>query len=101
MSGIQAVHDVTIAYPYNIPISEADLLRGEIPKEVHFHIKRHSIDEVSFVFLYELSFTRFPLTVVLRYRLHMSLFCFEHNIVFVLSIHSNVILSLRFQVLYY
>ena len=47
VSGIHAVHDVTVAYPYNIPESEVNLLNGEFPREVHFHIKRYSIDEVS------------------------------------------------------
>ena len=46
MSGIHAVHDVTVAYPYNIPTGEMDLLQGEVPREVHFNIKRYSIHEV-------------------------------------------------------
>ena len=46
VSGIHAVHDVTVAYPYNIPIGELQLLNGEFPREVHFHIKRYSIEEV-------------------------------------------------------
>ena len=48
VSGIHAVHDVTVGYPYNIPENEFDLLKGEFPKEVHFHIKRYSINEVMF-----------------------------------------------------
>ncbi|CAK8686602.1 lysocardiolipin acyltransferase 1-like [Clavelina lepadiformis] len=46
ISGIHAVHDVTIAYPYNLPQGEKEMLLGEVPREVHFHIKRHSISEL-------------------------------------------------------
>lgn len=37
---LDAVYDLTIAYPDNIPQSEVDLVKGKLPKEVHFHIKR-------------------------------------------------------------
>lgn len=37
---LDAVYDLTIAYPDNIPQSEVDLVKGKLPKEVHFHIER-------------------------------------------------------------
>lgn len=37
---LDAVYDLTIAYPDYIPQSEIDLIRGKLPGEVHFHIKR-------------------------------------------------------------
>ncbi|XP_062896525.1 lysocardiolipin acyltransferase 1 [Mobula hypostoma] len=40
-SNVDAIHDVTVAYPYNIPQSERDLFTGNFPKEIHFHIKRY------------------------------------------------------------
>ncbi|XP_078255073.1 lysocardiolipin acyltransferase 1 [Rhinoraja longicauda] len=41
-SNLDAIHDVTVAYPYNIPQSEKDLFSGNFPKEIHFHIRRYS-----------------------------------------------------------
>ncbi|XP_051880919.1 lysocardiolipin acyltransferase 1 isoform X2 [Pristis pectinata] len=41
-SSVDAIHDVTVAYPYNIPQSERDLFTGKFPKEIHFHIRRYS-----------------------------------------------------------
>lgn len=43
---IQAVHDVTVAYPKSVAQGELDLLSGHVPEEVHFHIKRHGIEEL-------------------------------------------------------
>ena len=37
---LDAVYDVTVGYPINIPQKESDVARGNFPKEVHFHIKR-------------------------------------------------------------
>ncbi|CAL4104477.1 unnamed protein product, partial [Meganyctiphanes norvegica] len=37
---LDAVYDVTVAYPKTIPSSELDILKGRFPQEVHFHIKR-------------------------------------------------------------
>lgn len=37
---LDAIYDLTIAYPDYIPQSELDLLRGKLPSEVHFNIKR-------------------------------------------------------------
>lgn len=39
-SYLNAVYDLTIAYPDYIPQSELDLIKGKLPNEVHFHIKR-------------------------------------------------------------
>lgn len=41
-SNVDAIHDVTVAYPYNIPQSEKDLFGGNFPKEIHFHVRRHA-----------------------------------------------------------
>lgn len=38
--GLQAIYDVTIAYPDHVPASEWDLIEGKLPSEVHFHVKR-------------------------------------------------------------
>lgn len=37
---LDAVYDLTIAYPDYVPQSEIDLIRGKLPHEVHFYIKR-------------------------------------------------------------
>ncbi|RCN35142.1 Acyltransferase [Ancylostoma caninum] len=38
---VSYVYDISIAYPYNIVQSEVDLiLKGDCPREVHFHIKK-------------------------------------------------------------
>lgn len=41
---LDAVHDITVAYPCNIPQTEKHLLHGNFPKEIHFHVRRHPID---------------------------------------------------------
>jgi lysocardiolipin and lysophospholipid acyltransferase len=33
--------DITVGYPINIPQNELDISKGDFPKEVHFHVKRH------------------------------------------------------------
>lgn len=38
---LDAVYDVTVAYPKTLPHTELDLLKGRMPEEVHFHVKRH------------------------------------------------------------
>lgn len=43
---LDAVYDLTIAYPDYIPQSETDLIRGKFPDEVHFHIKRISFADM-------------------------------------------------------
>ena len=45
-NGIDAIYDVTIGYLGNICQSEFDLAMGNLPKNVHFHIKRHPIGDV-------------------------------------------------------
>ncbi|XP_076281950.1 lysocardiolipin acyltransferase 1 [Lasioglossum baleicum] len=37
---LDAVYDLTIGYPDYVPQSELDLIKGKLPQEVHFHIKR-------------------------------------------------------------
>jgi len=46
VDGIHAVHDVTVGYPYNITQGEVELLKGNVPKKVNFHLKRYPIDEL-------------------------------------------------------
>ncbi|ELU17930.1 hypothetical protein CAPTEDRAFT_172905 [Capitella teleta] len=38
---LDAIYDISIAYPDTFPQNEPDLILGEFPSEVHFHIKRH------------------------------------------------------------
>ena len=43
-SMIDAIYDVNVGYPYNLPTAgEMDSLKGDLPPEVHFHVKRHPI----------------------------------------------------------
>ena len=44
--GVDAIHDVTVGYPGSVCQSEFDMLAGNFPKEVHFHIKRYPIEEL-------------------------------------------------------
>lgn len=37
---------MSIAYPFNIPQNEANLVFGDIPREVHFHVKRHPVSSL-------------------------------------------------------
>ncbi|XP_021501394.1 lysocardiolipin acyltransferase 1 isoform X3 [Meriones unguiculatus] len=41
---LDAVHDITVAYPYNIPQTEKHLLLGDFPKEIHFHVQRYPVN---------------------------------------------------------
>lgn len=41
---LDAIHDITVAYPHNIPQTERHLLQGDFPKEIHFHVRRYPID---------------------------------------------------------
>ncbi|XP_034515585.1 lysocardiolipin acyltransferase 1 isoform X4 [Ailuropoda melanoleuca] len=41
---LDAVHDITVAYPHNMPQTEKHLLLGDFPKEVHFHVRRYPVD---------------------------------------------------------
>ncbi|XP_071450616.1 lysocardiolipin acyltransferase 1-like isoform X2 [Hetaerina americana] len=40
---LDAVYDITVAYPRSLPQSEADMARGIFPEEVYFRVKRHPI----------------------------------------------------------
>lgn len=45
---IDYVYDITIAYPQNVVDSERRLLvEGRFPREVHFDIRKYSVDEVT------------------------------------------------------
>ncbi|XP_030627512.1 lysocardiolipin acyltransferase 1 [Chanos chanos] len=37
---LDAVHDITVAYPQNIPQTERHLILGLFPREIHFHVRR-------------------------------------------------------------
>ncbi|KAM9062586.1 lysocardiolipin acyltransferase 1 isoform X1 [Sarcophilus harrisii] len=41
---LDAIHDVTVAYPHNIPQTEKHLINGNFPKEIHFHISRYPLE---------------------------------------------------------
>ncbi|XP_068009806.1 lysocardiolipin acyltransferase 1 isoform X1 [Melanerpes formicivorus] len=43
---LDAIHDITVAYPQNIPQTERHLLKGDFPKEIHFHVRRYPIEAV-------------------------------------------------------
>jgi hypothetical protein len=36
-----SILDITVGYPINIPQNELNIIKGDFPKEVHFHVKRH------------------------------------------------------------
>ncbi|CAF0813800.1 unnamed protein product [Rotaria sp. Silwood1] len=43
---LDTIDDVTIGYEGLIPEAEIDLLKGQIPKAVHFHVKRYNINDL-------------------------------------------------------
>ncbi|XP_020839407.1 lysocardiolipin acyltransferase 1 isoform X1 [Phascolarctos cinereus] len=43
-NNLDAIHDITVAYPHNIPQTEKHLLNGNFPKEIHFHISRYPLE---------------------------------------------------------
>ncbi|XP_075781449.1 lysocardiolipin acyltransferase 1 isoform X4 [Pelodiscus sinensis] len=42
-NNLDAIHDITVAYPQNIPQTEKHLLNGNFPREIHFHVHRYPI----------------------------------------------------------
>ncbi|CAM9213976.1 unnamed protein product, partial [Lampetra planeri] len=40
---LDAVHDITVAYPKNIPQTERHLMLGLFPREIHFHVSRYPV----------------------------------------------------------
>ncbi|XP_041109083.1 lysocardiolipin acyltransferase 1-like [Polyodon spathula] len=40
---LDAVHDITVAYPQNIPQTERHLVTGQFPREIHFHVQRYPV----------------------------------------------------------
>ncbi|XP_055721694.1 lysocardiolipin acyltransferase 1-like [Salvelinus fontinalis] len=38
-NNLDAIHDITVAYPKNIPQTERHLILGEFPREIHFHVR--------------------------------------------------------------
>ena len=43
---LDAIYDLTVAYPYNCPQTEPEFFGGNFPKEVHFHVKRYPIANI-------------------------------------------------------
>ena len=43
---LDAVHDVTIGYSENYCFEELDILKGNVPDEIHFHIKRYANEDL-------------------------------------------------------
>ena len=41
--GLHAIYDVTIGYPDKMPEKEQDIIDGNLPNEIHFHVKRSII----------------------------------------------------------
>ncbi|XP_018120406.1 lysocardiolipin acyltransferase 1 isoform X2 [Xenopus laevis] len=45
-NNLDAIHDITVAYPHNIPQTEKHILNGNFPKEIHFHVCRYPVSSV-------------------------------------------------------
>lgn len=43
---LDAIHDVTVGYSKNYCYQEVDLIKGNVPDEIHFHIQRYSNDDL-------------------------------------------------------
>ncbi|XP_065152057.1 lysocardiolipin acyltransferase 1 [Paramisgurnus dabryanus] len=43
---LDAVHDITVAYPQNIPQTERHLVLGLFPREIHFHVQRYPLSSL-------------------------------------------------------
>lgn len=43
---LDAVHDITVAYPKNIPQTERHLILGLFPREIHFHVSRYPVSSL-------------------------------------------------------
>uniref|UniRef100_A0A3P9I2U8 Lysocardiolipin acyltransferase 1 n=2 Tax=Oryzias latipes TaxID=8090 RepID=A0A3P9I2U8_ORYLA len=43
---LDAVHDITVAYPKNIPQTERHLILGHFPREIHFHVIRYPVSSL-------------------------------------------------------
>ncbi|XP_053315799.1 lysocardiolipin acyltransferase 1 [Spea bombifrons] len=42
-NNLDAIHDITVAYPQNIPQTEKHILNGNFPEEIHFHVRRYPV----------------------------------------------------------
>lgn len=45
-NNLDAIHDITVAYPHNIPQTEKHILMGNFPKEIHFHVCRYPVSSL-------------------------------------------------------
>ncbi|XP_072313959.1 lysocardiolipin acyltransferase 1 [Eucyclogobius newberryi] len=43
---LDAVHDITVAYPKNIPQTERHLILGLFPREIYFHVQRYPVSSL-------------------------------------------------------
>ncbi|KAG9333533.1 hypothetical protein JZ751_011413 [Albula glossodonta] len=43
---LDAIHDITVAYPQNIPQTERHLVLGLFPREIHFHVRRYPVSSL-------------------------------------------------------
>ena len=43
---LDTIDDVTVGYEGEIPEAEIDLLRGRVPRAIHFHVKRYNIEQL-------------------------------------------------------
>lgn len=40
------MHDITVAYPKNVPQTERHLVLGLFPREIHFHVRRYPVSSL-------------------------------------------------------
>lgn len=40
---LDALHDITVAYPQSAPQTERHLLAGTFPRQIHFHVRRYPV----------------------------------------------------------
>ncbi|XP_034051072.1 lysocardiolipin acyltransferase 1 isoform X3 [Thalassophryne amazonica] len=43
---LDAIHDITVAYPKNIPQTERHIILGHFPREIHFHVHRFPVSSL-------------------------------------------------------
>ena len=44
---LEAIYDVTIAYPKSVLQNELGMVTGAVPEEIHFHIRRYSLRQLA------------------------------------------------------
>ena len=43
---VDFIHDITVGYPVNLCYGEMDLVRGNLPKEIHVYMQKYPISEL-------------------------------------------------------